>query len=216
MECDDRTSSLVMRIIIENMDRKIYHGNIKPTDLAYALMAAFNRGNLQAQIIGPADKLAVQIATRTGSRSGGQTAITVSIQAVEDGVMVELGEQAWLGVAASLGETAFSALSALRNPFHLISRLDDLAADIENIQLTENVWKVVDRTVLSLGASYKLSDRLARCTCEYCGTANPVGEGNCIACGAPMGYSQPLTCPKCGFVLSAEEQICPNCHQKLT
>lgn len=204
-----------MRIIIENMDRRIYHGNIKPLDVANALMATFNRGNLQAQVVGPADKLAVQIATRTGSRSGGQTAITVQVQAVEDGIMVEVGEQAWLGVAASLGETAFSALSALRNPFHLISRLDDLAQDIENIQLTENIWKVIDRVVVNLDASMKLSERLSRITCDYCGTANPVGEGNCIACGAPLGAAQPTTCPKCGFAVSTQEQICPNCHQKL-
>ena len=197
------------------MDRRIYHGNIKTTDLAYALMAAFNTGNLQAQVIGPPDKLAVQIATRRESRSGGQTAITVSIRAVEDGIMVEVGEQAWLGVAASLGETAFSALSALRNPFHLISRLDDLAQDIESLQLNENVWKVIDRTIASLGASLKLSDRLSRITCEYCGTANPLGEGNCIACGAPMGEAHPTTCNKCGFAIGTQDQICPNCNQKL-
>ena len=204
-----------MRIIIEIMDRRIYHGDIEPIDVASALMAAFNRGNLQAQIVGPDDKLAVQIATRTGSRSGGQTAITVHIRAVEDGVMVEVGEQAWLGVAASLGETAFSALSALRNPFHLISRLDDLAQDIENIQLGENIWKVIDRVVTSLEASLKLSDRLTRIACEYCGTANPLGEGNCIACGAPLGAAHPTTCPNCGFAVSTDEEICPNCLQKL-
>ena len=215
MECDDKSSSRLSRIIIENMDRRIFHGNIKPTDLAYALMAAFNTGNLQAQIVGSADKLAVQIATRAGSRSGGQTAITVSIQAVEDGVMVDVSEQAWLGVAASLGETAFSALSALRNPFRLISRLDDLAQDIENLQLNENVWKVIEHTMASLGASLKLSDKLSRITCEYCGSANPLGEGNCMACGAPMGEAHPTTCSKCGFAVSPAEQVCPNCDQKL-
>jgi hypothetical protein len=197
------------------MDRRIFHGNIKATDLAYALVAAFNTGNLQTQVVGPADKLAVQIATRSGSRSGGQTAITVSIQAVEDGIMVQVGEQAWLGVAASLGETAFSALSALRNPFRLLSRLDDLAQDIESIQLNENVWKVIDRTVTSLGASLELSERLSRVACEYCGTANPLGEGNCITCGAPLGEVHPTTCMKCGFAVGPEELVCPNCNQKL-
>jgi hypothetical protein len=215
MECDDRSSSLIMRIIIENMDRRIFHGNIKSTDLANALMAAFNSGSLQAQIIGTTDKMAVQIATRPGSRSGGQTAITVSIQSIEDGILVQVGEQAWLGVAASMGETAFSALSALRNPFRLISRLDDLAQDIENIQLSENVWKVIDRAVANLDASLELSDRLSRITCEYCGTANPLEEGNCIACGAPMGEAHPTTCKKCGFVVRPNDQVCPNCNQKL-
>src|SRR5436190_4928327 len=104
------------------MDRRIFHGNIKPTDIAQALLAEFNRGNLFAQAVGQSGKLAVQIATRMGAQSGGQTALTVSIQSAEDGIMIEIGQQAWFGVAASLGQTA---LSALRNPFSLLGRLDD-------------------------------------------------------------------------------------------
>ena len=118
----------------------------------------------------------------------------------------------WLGVAASIGQTAFSAL---RNPFSLLSRLDDLAQDIESIQLSDKAWKVIDQAIVAFGASYALSERLARVACEYCGTANPVGSANCIACGAPMGEAHPTTCRNCGFVVSAEETICPNCNQKL-
>ncbi len=172
-------------------------------------MAEFNRGNLHAQVVGNQGKMAVQIATRMGSMSGGQTALTISIQEVEDGIMVELGQQAWLGVAASLGQTA---ISALRNPFSLLGRLDDLAQDIENIQLSENVWKAIDRAVSTLGASHALSDRLSRVTCDFCGTANPLGEGSCIACGAPLGDSHPTTCHHCGFVITNDETICPNCR----
>ena len=194
------------------MDRRIFHGNIEPNDIAQALMAEFNRGNLHAQVIGNQKKMAVQMATRMGSMSGGQTALTVTIQKVEDGIMVDLGQQAWLGVAASLGQTA---ISAFRNPFSLLGRLDDLAQDIENIQLSENVWKAIDRAVVTLGASHALSERLLRVTCEFCGTANPVGEGSCIACGAPLGNAQPATCPKCGFVITSSETRCPNCQQTL-
>jgi hypothetical protein len=196
------------RIIIEIMDRRIFHGRITPGDIAHALMAEFNRGNLHAQTIGGQDNLAVQIATRTGSMSGGQTALTVNLRKTEDGVMVELGEQAWLGVAASLGQTAWSAL---RNPFNLLGRLDDLAQDFESIQLSDKVWKTIDKTVAALGASHELSDRFARTTCEFCGVANPLGEGACIACGAPMGSAQPSSCPHCGFVVRGYEVICPNC-----
>jgi DNA-directed RNA polymerase subunit RPC12/RpoP len=203
----------VKRIIIENMDRRIFHGDIKPNDIAQALMAEFNRGNLYAQTVGQPGRLAVQIATRTGAQSGGQTALTVMIQTTDDGIMVELGQQAWLGVAASLGHTA---LSALRNPFSLLGRLDDLAQDIENIQLTDSLWKVIDRVVAASGASYELSERLRRVVCEYCLTANPVGEGSCIACGAPLGTVQPVTCPNCGFAVSPAETVCPNCNKKLS
>lgn len=194
------------------MDRRIFHGNIEPNDIAQTLMGEFNRGNLHAQVIGNHDKMAVQIATRRGSMSGGQTALTVTLQKVEDGVMVDLGQQAWLGVAASLGHTA---ISALRNPFSLLSRLDDLAQDIENIQLSENVWKAIDRAVTNLGASHDLSEKLSRVACEFCGTANPLGEGSCIACGAPLGDVHPTTCPKCGFVITSRESRCPNCQQPL-
>jgi RNA polymerase subunit RPABC4/transcription elongation factor Spt4 len=175
-------------------------------------MAEFDRGNLHAQTIGKADKLAVQIATRWGSQSGGETAMTVSIQTAPDGVMVEIGQQAWLGLAASLGKTAFSAL---RNPFSLLGRLDDLAQDIENLQLQERVWKTIDRAAVTLGASRELSERFQRVVCEYCKTANPLGEGSCIACGAPLGDVQPTTCPNCGFVVSNHEAACPNCQRKL-
>ncbi len=194
------------------MDRRIFHGNIKPNDIAHALMAEFNRGNLRAQVLGTQDKMAVQIATRVGAMSGGQTALTINIQTVEDGVMVEMGQQAWLGVAASLGQTA---ISALRNPFSLLGRLDDLAQDIESIQLNERTWQVIGNAVAALKASYTLSEKLARIACQYCGSANPVGEANCLACGAPLGDVQPTTCHNCGFVISREEAICPNCGAKL-
>lgn len=175
-------------------------------------MAEFNRGNLQAQVIGSKEKMAVQIATRMGSMSGGQTAMTINIENIEDGVMVEVGQQAWLGVAASIGQTAWTAL---RNPFSLLSRLDDIAQDIESIQLSDRVWKVIDNAIVSAGASHSLSERLQRVTCAFCGIANPLGEGSCTACGAPLGDAQPATCANCGFVVTAEETVCPNCHQKL-
>ena len=194
------------------MDRRIFHGNITPNDLAHALTAEFNRGNMNTQVVGDKDRIAVQISTRMGMMSGGHTALTINIQKVEDGIMMELGQQAWLGVAASLGQTA---LSALRNPLSLLGRLDDIAQDIENMQLSENVWNIIDRTVATFGASHALSDRLTRITCDYCGSANPLGEGNCLACGAPLGEVHPVTCRNCGFAVSASEIICPNCNKKL-
>lgn len=180
--------------------------------MAQALLAEFNRGNLRAQILGLSDKLVVQISTRPGAPSGGDTALSVSIQKFEDGIVAEIGEQAWLGVAASLGTTA---LWALRNPFNLLGRLDDVAQDIENLQLNERVWIVIGKTVEALGASKNLSERLRRLECEFCGTANPIGEPACIACGAPMGRAQPGTCPNCGFVIKSGERQCPNCGKSL-
>jgi hypothetical protein len=194
------------------MERRIFHGILTPTDIAQALLAEFNHGNMRAQVLGKSDKLAVQIGTRPGSVSGGQTAITVTIQKVADGIMVDIGQQAWLGVAASLGQTA---ISVFRNPFSLIGRLDDLAQDIESLQLSESVWQIIAQTAASAGASHQLTDRMSRLTCEYCSTANPLGEPACIACGAPLGNVHPTSCQNCGFVVLRYESICPNCGQKI-
>lgn len=190
------------------METKIYHGKLTPSDLANALIAHFNRGNLRVQQFGNQEKVAVQIATASYATSGGQTALSATFQKVEDGVGVQVGQQAWLGVAASLGLTA---LSALANPWNLLNRLDDVAQDIEYIQLAEEVWKVIDGTARTLGSGYQLSARLRRVVCSYCNVANPVGESRCVACGAPLGDVQPGTCRNCGFVITRSERFCPNC-----
>ena len=194
------------------MERRVFHGLISPTDVARALVAHFNRANLAAQQLGEGKNIIVQIASRQRPISGGQTALSIQISEAEDGVIVQLGKQTWFGVAASLGVTA---LSLFRNPFSLIGRLDDLAQDIENLQLTEDVWGVIENVARMRGATFELSERLRRLVCEYCSTANPVGEPSCIACGAPLGKIQPFTCNNCGFVINKNESICPNCGQKL-
>ncbi|OGN75898.1 MAG: hypothetical protein A2X25_01785 [Chloroflexi bacterium GWB2_49_20] len=194
------------------MEQRIFHGNITPVDIANQLISEFNQGNLHTQIIGQNDNLTVQISTNQISRSGGQTALSINIQKITDGVFIQLGQQQWLGVAASLGHTA---LSTLINPLNLLGRLDDIAQDIENLQMTEKVWQTINRAVTSTGASTKLSDKLSRLTCDYCHIANEVGISNCIACGAPLGDSHPTTCINCGWVVKKDEKSCPNCGKQL-
>jgi hypothetical protein len=193
------------------MEQRIYYG-IQPNDLARTLVAHFHRGNLRAQQIGSGQSIAVQIATTNRPSSGGQTALSISLQAVEDGVAVKVGQQAWYGVAASLGVSAFTVL---RNPLGLISRLDDIAQDIEYLQLSEEVWKVIDSTARAIGTGHELSEKLRRLVCDYCLTANPVGAGSCDACGAPLGTMQPVTCKRCGYVFSREITVCSNCNARL-
>jgi len=194
------------------MQPRVYHGDLTPNEVANALVAQFHRGNLIARQFGERDKVIVQVASHPLSSTGGQTAITVVLQEVEDGLSVQVGKQAWLGVAASLGT---SVLSFWRSPFNLLGRLDDIAQDIENLQLSEDIWKAIDNFAQLKGATFELSERLRRIVCEYCNTANPVGEPSCIACGAPLGGSQPNTCINCGFVVKPEEKVCPNCGRSL-
>lgn len=194
------------------MEQRFLHGDLLPEGLAQALLAEFNRGNLRAQAVRQVDGIAVQIATRPGAQSGGPTALTVTFQKATDGVMIRLGQQEWFGTAASLGRTT---IAALVNPWNLLGRLDDIAQDVENLQLTQRVWNEIDRAARAAGASHELSDRLKRVTCAYCGVANPTGEAACVACGAPLGDEQPCTCPKCGFVVTHHEARCPNCGYAL-
>jgi RNase P subunit RPR2 len=194
------------------MEQRIYHGNFKNTDLANAIIAHFNQGSYQVQQVGSGQVVAVQISSSPYANSGGKTALSISLQNVEDGVLVQIGQQAWLGTAASLG---VSTLVALRNPLNLINRLDDIAQDIENLQLSEEAWQTIDSIARSIGSGFDLSDRLRKYVCEYCQTPNPPGESSCIACGAPLGGIQPFTCPNCGYVITKKESVCPNCHLTL-
>jgi len=160
------------------------------------------------QQFGSGDRLVIQVSSSPYARSGGKTALSVLLQNVEDGVAVDLSKQAWLGIAASLG---VSTIAALHNPMNLINRLDDIAQDIEYLQLVENVWETIDKTARSLGSGFELSERLNRYVCDYCNTPNPPGESNCIACGAPLGDIQPDTCKYCGYVIVKSEKFCNNC-----
>lgn len=197
---------------MEPMTTRIYHGELDPRQIANNLSAVFHHGNYQVQQIGDKDNLAVQIATRPNRSSGGRTAMTATISRVSDGISITLGQQNWFGLAASLG---FSALSAVRNPISLLNRLDDIAQDVESITLEDQIWDVIDRTAREHGTGKALSARLSRTVCPYCLTANEIAAGRCVACGAPLGEVQPVTCSNCGFVVQKDESICPNCKTRL-
>jgi hypothetical protein len=193
------------------MEPRLFHGKITPRNFAQALMAEFNRTNFRAQVFGNESHMVVQISTMEWIQSGGHTALSVTLKQIADGVNIQIGEQAWMGVAASLGKTL---LFAWRNPWNIIGRLDDLAQDIESLQLSEQVWKIIETTATAANATYELSEKLRRLECGYCGSANPVGEAACIACGAPLGKVQPRTCRFCGYVLTAGAQFCTNCGRQ--
>ena len=193
--------------------QRTFHGPISTDGMARALIAEFSRGNLRAQQVGSGDHIVVQIASRPEPASGGPTALTVDLRKIEDGVHVRIGKQAWLGVAASLAQTG---LWALKSPWTLLSRLDDLAEDIASLGMTDRVWNVLARSAQAAGASYQISDRLRRLTCVYCLSANAVGASTCESCGAPLGPVQPLGCPNCGYVAAPGTPLCPQCGHSLS
>ena len=194
------------------MNQQTYHGDIQPDEMAAALVAAFHEGNMVAQQIGQGDKVMVQIAVREHAQSGGKAALSVTIQKVEDGVSVALGQQEWFGAAASLGQTA---LMALLNPWNVIGRLDDIAQDITSLTLSDKVWSAIEKFAQAAQATKTISERLQTVTCPYCATANKVGAPQCVNCGGPLGESQPVSCPKCGNVMPPKSKFCANCGTAL-
>jgi hypothetical protein len=195
------------------MEQFTFHGPLDIEDVARALAGEFGKGNLRVQVHGDDEFQVVQIASISRPASGGRTALTVHLSRIEDGIHVKMGQQEWMGVAASLGKTA---LGLLRNPAFLLGRLDDLAEDISSLQLNDRVRETIERVAESVGASFQISETLRRLTCIYCLTANPVGEPHCIACGAPMGPSQPISCLHCGFVTHVGAKNCPQCGKDLS
>ncbi len=195
------------------MDTKTFYGKITSKELARALVARFNHNNMVATQTKNGEQYIVQISSRPNASSGGKTAIGLTVQQHEEGVIVKLGKQEWLGIAASFGKTL---LSARMNPFNLIGRLDDIAQDIENINLDDQIWAVINEVAIAMGASIKLSENLRSYGCDYCGVANPIAEPDCIACGAPLGNQQASTCKNCGFLADPKDNNCSNCGNRLS
>lgn len=193
-------------------EQKVLHGEFNAHELASAIIFEFNRGNLETQKLHTRDHISLQIRSKRSANSGGQTAIGIHLQDFGDGVVVSIGNQQWFGVAASLG---LSALIALRNPLNLIHRIDDIAQDLEYINLKEEIWGAVLNFARSRNGGFKLSQKLRRIVCNYCLSANPVGESNCVSCGAPLGNLQPTVCTNCGYILTKEERTCPNCKRHI-
>ncbi|NMC85380.1 MAG: zinc ribbon domain-containing protein [Anaerolineaceae bacterium] len=194
------------------MEQRLYHGNFTNNEIADALIAHFDHGSYRVQKVGAGKIMAVQIATSPYETSGGKTALSITLQNAEDGVLIQIGQQTWMGVAADLGVTT---IAALRNPLSLLGRLDDIAQDIQNLQLTDEVWQTIDQTSRAIGSGFDLSARLKKYVCEYCNTPNEPGASSCIACGAPLGNIQPQTCPNCGYIISTNESVCPNCKKPI-
>lgn len=203
-----------MDLLANSPQQRTYHGEITPDDMAAALLAEFNQGNLHltAAKIGAGRGVLVQIATRPGRHSGGNTAVAVALQKVEDGVNVVIGQQDMLGVAASLGQTA---LATLFNPLSVIGRLGDLAQDVNAFSLTDRIWTTLERFARTTQSTKAISARLQSVACPYCNTINPLGAAQCSHCGGPLGEAQPVACVKCGNVMPPKSHFCGNCGAAL-
>ncbi len=195
------------------MDQKTYHGDIVPQELADVLLNRFNRSDLMARKTGGPDRVVVQISTRPHFlRDEPHTSLAVTIVRAEDGVTVTVGKQQVLSVAADLVKTG---IAALVNPLSLVVELDDIARNVSKLNLPQEVWKVVEEYMRSVGAGLGMAPGKMLVTCRYCGVGNPVGQGQCSACGAPLADVQPITCPRCGQLLPRHTRFCTRCGTRI-
>lgn len=139
------------------MKTKIYHGNLDRQDVAETLASIFNRGTLTTQVTNNSKRSFVQIRTQQMPLSGGNTSLNIALKQIDDRLEVQVGQQSLLSVAASLGKSAWLVL---RNPLNLLGRIDDIAQDIEHLELDDQVWQVIDQIASNANASHDLSDRL--------------------------------------------------------
>jgi hypothetical protein len=194
------------------MDQKTYHGDIDPQELADVLVSHFDQGDLMAQKAGRPNRVVVQISSAHRHWDDPHTSLAVTIAKAEDGVTVTVGEQQMLGVAADLVKTG---IAALVNPLSLVMELDDIARNVSKLNLPQEVWKVIEEYMRSVGAGLGMAPEKLLVTCHYCGVGNPVGVGQCSACGAPLADLQPITCPKCGQLLAHDQKFCTRCGTRI-
>lgn len=195
------------------MQQRTYRGPITARGLAQALVQRFNEGHLLARATGPDDHVIVQITAREYDRRRRErAALTISIIQQDDAVEVSLGEHQWLGPAADLLE---AGLKGWFMPFSLIGEMSDVADDLQTLQLPTQVWEAVEHYVESVGAKLGLAQEARMVACPFCGVGNPVGVGQCSACGGSLAEAQPKSCPNCGKLSPASAMFCSRCGTAL-
>jgi DNA-directed RNA polymerase subunit RPC12/RpoP len=194
-------------------DVRTYWGKISADGLARALVENFNTPDSRAQMTGDRSRILVQIGNRRMESADPTTAITVGIVQDEDSITVTMGQQKWMGLAADLAKTG---IMALINPWYLLNELDDVARNVDWLTMRNDVWQAIDGYCQAVGGSLGVPAEVKYVACPYCRSTNPIGQAKCSTCGAPLGDYQPVTCPKCGYLLVWNKRFCTRCGASVT
>ena len=195
------------------IEQRLYHGKIKASDLARALVLRFNEGETSARWMrGDEQQTVVQVRSRRIERGDPNTTITVHITPTKTGITVAVSEQQWLGVAADLAKTG---VLGWLNPRRLLGELDDIARNVRWLGLRSEIWKAVDEYCQSQGSGRGAAPLMSSSICPYCGTPNDMGSHTCQACRAPLAEAQPIVCPQCGSLNNPAATLCTNCGARL-
>lgn len=191
------------------MEQRTYHGPLNPEQLAQTLLDEWDQGETMAQALDAEGGLIVQI----GQREGGwfsdepRQALTLGIEALDDGLRVSLGQQQWykaggqLVVGGLIGFFPFFFAWPLGGLF----RSDDQPIDRD---LQAQIWQTVERYTAEYGAATGPTKRLSTVACTSCGVANPEGALQCSACGQSL---QAASCPNCGMRSPLGANFCIRC-----
>lgn len=197
----------------ERVEQRAYHGDLRPAELARALVVRFDGGETRAYWMeGERGRTVVQIQNRKVERNDPATSVTVHISPTQTGITVAVSEQRVLGVAADM---ARSGLQAWRNPIRLIGELDNIARNVRWLGLRGEIWKAVDEFCQASGSGRGVAGMLTSVACPYCGTPNELGAHNCKACHAPLTEAQPIACGACGVLNEPQASLCVNCGARL-
>ena len=153
-----------------------------PKDFMEALKFEFDTPNFDVEIkpISP-DHYESRIFTSRNNTSESQTSINITAILTENGLSITASDQEWGQIAASLGTTV---VAAIINPINLLGRIDNLAVDVENMQLSERIDKFVHSFATTLAE--RSETQANRSTCKYCRSRNDQTATHCASCGAPL------------------------------
>ena len=153
-----------------------------PNDFLQALRFEFDTDAFDVSIQATAKNVYdVRIYSQNNRMRGSQTSIFIHVTQTERGLEVSISDQEWGQIAASLGTTVAATFF---NPINIIHRLDDLAVDVQNMQLGERVENFVREYNERKAKAAEFIDDKA--LCKYCHTRNNPPGSHCISCGAPL------------------------------
>lgn len=131
--------------------------------------------------IEPDETISAHLTSQNQFGGGSRTSIYVYVRKQKDDLLITVSEQEWSSIASSLGKTIFSTVI---NPINLLHRLDDIAVDVQNLQLGDRVARFVK--TFKQKKDELVSTETERYTCGYCKSRNPAKSTHCVACGAPL------------------------------
>ncbi|HZG69193.1 MAG TPA: zinc ribbon domain-containing protein [Herpetosiphonaceae bacterium] len=194
------------------MEQRVFHGRMRPEDLAQALLDEWDRDDTIAQAFSEPGRALVQIGQREGGWFGDEPhqAITLDIEALDDGLQVTMGQQQWI----KDGMQIFAGGLIGFFPFFFTFPLGGLfgGGDIDQ-SLPGRIWQTVERYAGNTGAATGKTQRLSTMPCPECGVANPQNAERCSACGASLMPSP--ACPNCAHVNPPGARFCNRCGAAL-